>query len=116
MQQKKTDKQTHLQQLEELIKLDYVGDKEHHHFMRSVGNQYPFEFVRFMMKHRADKPRKDKDLLDQCFPFALAMVKGMSLKFWKYLICPPRSEREQEEFEYISEKLEEMILKQARDN
>lgn len=113
----KEKKQENLEILKRLVTNPRIGGFGSHLWYRSLRCAYPFQFIQLMKKYRNLK--KDPEAVrydDVLISEAIVRVNNAYAVLKKYLLHPPETEEEKKDFEERVDYLEDILLKQNKEN
>jgi len=100
-----------LNQLENLVKREKLAGYIVHHFYYHLRSMYPLEFIYLARKHN----KSSAGHLSYIQEAKLQINKAYGLMN-KYLIIPPETQEQIKEFEYVVRKLQQLLIKQNKEN
>ena len=113
----KDRKKQNLETLKSYISNSQIGGYTSHQWYRALRSGYPFQFLQLMKMYRNTKKdpasvRYDDILISE----AIARVNSAYIVLKKYLLHPPETEEEKKDFEKWVDYLEDILLKQNKEN
>jgi hypothetical protein len=110
-------KEEDLQRLEKFVKYPYIYGTWVCQVFLILSQKYPLQFVWYMRQHRTIKDDPSAgDVVDRSYPQALQEVNRLYARLQDYLLQPPQTPEQQEEFRAIVNTLEDLLLKQNQEN
>ena len=111
------DKQEDLDRLTRFILEPIVFGIVSLHWYSSLRTTYPFQFIQLMEEHRNFKKEPNEIEIDDLrIKGAIKLVNRLYFDFKKYLIDPPENENQKKDLDKIINKLEDLLLKQNKEN
>ena len=111
------DKQEDLDHLRRFILEPILFGYFTHLWYGGLRTTYPFQFIQLMEEHRNFK-KEPKEIKsdDHRIKEAIQLVNRLYFDFKKYIIHPPENEGQRKDFDRIINKLEDLLLKQNKEN
>jgi len=113
----KDKRQQELERLEKFIREPKISGYVAHMWFSSLRNKYPFQYLQLLQKHRdTSKDPEELQVYEDKIFAAIYWINGMKESFNKYIIMPPEDEDQEREFDMLISRLEELLLKQNKEN
>jgi hypothetical protein len=113
----KDKKQQDLDQLERFILEPKISEYFTHLWYSSLRNKYPFQYLQLLKKHRNGKKDSiELEVDDDRINVAINWLSSMRALLNKYIIVPPEDDDQNREFDMLITRLEELLLKQNKEN
>ena len=113
----KDKKQQDLDRLERFILEPKISEYFTHLWYSSLRNKYSFQYLQLLKKHRnAKKDPTELEVDDDMINAAINWISSMKAGLNKYIIMPPEDDDQKREFDMLITRLEELLLKQNKEN
>jgi hypothetical protein len=113
----KDKRQQELQRLEKFILEPKISGYITHLWFSSLRNKYPLQYLQLLQKHH--QSINDQDELkknDDSIHAAIYWINGMKASLNKFILMPPVDDDQKREFDMLINRLEELLLKQNKEN
>jgi hypothetical protein len=115
-QEKNLQKQQELNDLEQLIVSRPTIENAESERLKELAFKYPYQTFQLFQKHAIIDGQPKPVPLMKAYIVGFSLTHAYSWKLKHYLVKPPQEEKDKKEFDRIIEVLEDMILRQSRDN
>lgn len=115
-QEKNLQKQQELNALEELVLSGCTVENTESEHLKRLSFKYPYQALQLIKKHELLEVQPEGSPVVKAYIIGFCLTYDYRFKLQRYLVIPPKDEKEQKEFDRAVELLEDMIQKQAREN
>lgn len=115
-QEKNLQKQQELNTLEQLILSGGIEENAESDRLKELAFKYPYQTFQLIKKHELLEVQPEASPVVKAYIIGFSLTEASRWMLKRYLVFPPDNERQTKEFNRIIDILEELILRQSREN